>query len=133
MVTETDTLHIPPAGTRYHQDKYIISQFPRKIQEGKVPPPSVTTSDLIQFPLKTGIAGAANDSKPSLSPDTFKSRNGLGLIHLNIRSLLKNLGSVKVVVLQTDPDILVLSESWLQKSINDCDVSLAGYNLFRAD
>ena len=46
---------------------------------------------------------------------------------------MKNLDYVKAVVIQADPDILVLSESWLRKSITDCDVSLAGYSLFRAD
>uniref|UniRef100_A0A667WM70 Ig-like domain-containing protein n=1 Tax=Myripristis murdjan TaxID=586833 RepID=A0A667WM70_9TELE len=91
---------------------------------------TITTSNLISIPLKPCIAAPTHVSNPSLNPDTFKSRNGLGIIHLNIRSLSKNLDYVKVLVLQTDPDILVLSESWLQESIKDCDVNLAGYSLF---
>lgn len=35
--------------------------------------------------------------------------------------------------MQTDLDILVLSETWLKNSISDSDVALMGYNLYRVD
>ena len=55
-------------------------------------------------------------AKPSLnSPSALKSRKGLGFIHLNIRSLLKQekLDHVKILVSETDADVVVLTESWL--------------------
>lgn len=34
---------------------------------------------------------------------------------------------------QADPDILVVTETWLKKSINNSDVSINGYNIYRID
>ena len=68
-----------------------------------------------------------------LSPDTFKNRKGLGIIHLNIRSALPKMDNIKILVRQTDPDVLILGESWLKKHTNDSAISLPGYNIFRVD
>ena len=38
---------------------------------------------------------------------------------------------MNTLILQSDPDILVLSESWLKKSIADSEVALLGCNLYR--
>ena len=69
------------------------------------------------------------------NPHSFKSRNGLGVLHLNIRSLLKpeRLDHLKILIHQADPDILVLTETWLKKSTSDSEISLSGFNLFRQD
>ncbi len=46
------------------------------------------------------------------NPSTCKSRRGLGVLHLNIRSLSQHqkLDHVNILVTQADPDILILSE-----------------------
>lgn len=67
------------------------------------------------------------------TPSDFKARSGLGVIHLNVRSLLPKLDLVKIWAKSTDTDILVLSETWLTKSISDKDISIKGYNVFRCD
>lgn len=95
--------------------------------------PYVTTSNLVMIPIQPNTVAPVPSPRPPLDPNTFKSRNGLGLIHLNIRSLIHKLDYVNVLMLQTNPDILVLSETWLKKSTKDCDVALEGYTLFRAD
>lgn len=62
----------------------------------------------------------------------FKCRKGLGLIHLNIKSLFNQskLDDVKVVIsLHIDNNILVLTETWLKQSIRESEVSLHFYNM----
>lgn len=65
----------------------------------------------------------------------FGSRKGLGLVHWNIRSLVSpmKLDHVKLLVTQADPDILVLSETWLKDDIKDSEVALNGFNINRID
>lgn len=67
------------------------------------------------------------------TPIEFKSRSGLGVIHLNVRSLLPKLDLAKIWAKSTDADILVFSETWLKKSITDKDIAIEGYNVFRCD
>lgn len=73
---------------------------------------------------------------PSISlstPSDFKERNGLGLLHMNVRSLVPKIDLVRVSVATSDPDILVISETWLNKSVPDSTIQINGYNLFRSD
>jgi exonuclease III len=67
------------------------------------------------------------------TPYDFKYRKGLTFLHLNIRSLLPEIDHVKMWVSQADPDIFIVSETWLTDETLDSDVSMDGYNVFRAD
>lgn len=67
------------------------------------------------------------------TPEVFRARTGLGLIHLNIRSLLPKLDAVKIWIESTNADILILSETWLNKTVSDKDIAINGYNIFRCD
>lgn len=67
------------------------------------------------------------------TPSDFKARSGLGIAHINIRSLLPKLDFVKIWVKSSDPDILVLSETWLNNSVSDKDIAVKGYSVFRCD
>lgn len=51
--------------------------------------------------------------QPKLNPTEFKNRKGLGFIHLNIRSIIQinKLDQPKILVTQTDPDIVILNET----------------------
>lgn len=60
----------------------------------------------------------------------FCSRRNLGFLHINSRSLLPKLDQSKVWVHTANPDVLVISETWLKKSISNSEVNLSGYNLF---
>lgn len=64
------------------------------------------------------------------APHIFKSRKGLGPLQLNFRSLRQHqkLDHIKILVSQADPDLLVLIESWLKKSVSDSDVTINDYN-----
>ena len=58
---------------------------------------------------------------------------GLKLVHLNIRSLLKKVEQLKILTQDIDMDVLTLSETWLNSSINSNLVKLEGYTLYRQD
>ena len=69
------------------------------------------------------------------NPDSFLARKGLGILHYNIRSLCKRekLDHVKLLLSQTDPDVLILTESWLNRTIPDSDIALNEYSIYRTD
>ncbi len=67
------------------------------------------------------------------TPSDFKSRTGLGFIHLNVRSLFPKLDMIKIWVNTTNADIIVLSETWLKKSITDDLIYIDGYKVYRTD
>lgn len=67
------------------------------------------------------------------TPEEFKSRSGLGIIHINVRSLLPKVDLIKLWITSTDADILVLSETWLNESVLDKDIYMSGYKVFSCD
>lgn len=67
------------------------------------------------------------------TPSNFKSMPGLKFIHLNVCSLSNKMDMVGIWVKSTDADIVVISETWLSKSIADKDINIVGYNVYRTD
>lgn len=68
-----------------------------------------------------------------LTPAEFKSMPGLKIVHLNVRSLLPKMDMVRIWIESTDADIVIISETWLTKSITNEDINVHGYNVFRSD
>ena len=60
------------------------------------------------------------------------TKKSLKIIHMNARSLLFHLDEVLSFVLSHRPDILAVSETWLDLSVSDCGVFLSGYHLYIA-
>ena len=54
----------------------------------------------------------------------------VSLVHLNIRS---KLNEISLLVSNHNLNVLTLSETWLDESICDAEVSFPGYNLLRQD
>lgn len=67
------------------------------------------------------------------TPAEFKSRSGLGIIHINVRSILSKLDMINILCESTNAYMVVISETWLTKSVQDNDILFHGYNVFRAD
>ncbi len=67
------------------------------------------------------------------TPTELRSRSGLVLIHVNVRNLLPKLDMVNIWARNTNADVIIISESWLNKTILDKEISITGYNVFRAD
>ena len=58
--------------------------------------------------------------------------NGLFVIHINIRSLLAHLDEIHHLLSSLKPDILGISETWLNDSV-DGEIHFPDYNIFRSD
>lgn len=48
-------------------------------------------------------------------------------------SLISKLDMVRVLIKSTDADVVVLSETWLTKSIHEKDISIEGYKVYCSD
>ena len=59
--------------------------------------------------------------------------SALGFLHVNTRSLLPKVDKLKVWVHSSNPDVLVITETWLRKSVLNTDVNISVSNLFWHD
>ena len=74
--------------------------------------------------------GPANVSDvPTLD---FKAR-GLSVLHMNARSLLGKMDQLRLLCERNGADIITLSETWLNKDIDDSEIELPGYSIIRRD
>ncbi len=52
---------------------------------------------------------------------------------MNVRSLLPKLDLVRIWAKNTSADIIVISETWLNKTVSDKAIGIDGYTVYRAD
>lgn len=70
---------------------------------------------------------------PQLS--SYLCRRGLKILHQNVNGLLSKLDQVKILLTETDKNIHMfkITESHLDSSISDSQLSIFGYNIIRKD
>ena len=66
---------------------------------------------------------------PTLS---FNARR-LSVVHLNVRGLLGKMDQLRLLCQRNSADIITLSETWLNKGIDDSEIELPGYSIIRRD
>ena len=81
-------------------------------------------------PGPSTVASPNSDLCSDICFTDLLSRKSLGFLHVNTRSLLPKMDQWKVWVHWCNPDVLVITETWLRKSVLNTDVNLSGYNLF---
>jgi hypothetical protein len=54
-------------------------------------------------------------------------------MHVNIRSFLPKFVLFTALAHSANPDVLVVSESWLRKATKNSDISIHNYNIFHQD
>ena len=64
---------------------------------------------------------------------TRKQNKGVKIGHLNIRSLLKKIDEIRILIHQNSFDILAISETWLSDKIPNELVNIPGFNVYRND
>jgi exonuclease III len=64
---------------------------------------------------------------------SLSSKRGLTFLNLNIRSLLPKLDDIHQLVHEINPEIVAITESWLDDGIEDSEVNIPNYNIYRAD
>ena len=67
------------------------------------------------------------------TPTEFKTRSGLGFMHLNVRSMIAKMDMIRIWAHTTDADVIVISETWLNKAVLNKDINIDGYNVYRTD
>ena len=60
-------------------------------------------------------------------------KRGLRIAHLNARSLVSCIDDIRLLIHEEQLDILTLSETWLDGTINDLEVCPAGMNIICKD
>lgn len=79
------------------------------------------------------VLGLLNTLQSLATPSDFKSRHGLGFIHLNVRSLVPKMDMIRIWANTTNADIIIISETWLKKSVSDEFISIEGFKVYRTD
>jgi len=54
-------------------------------------------------------------------------------MYTNACSIINKCEVLEAMVCNYEPDVIVITESWTHDSINDSEIALKGYNLFRCD
>ena len=62
-----------------------------------------------------------------------KKNKMLQIVHLNARRLICHFDDIACLVSSVHPDILAVSETWLDLSVGDGEVHIPGYCLLRCD
>ena len=64
--------------------------------------------------------------------DCFK-RKGLHCIHINARSMLPKLSELRILAAKSKAAVIAVSETWLDETVTDQEVSIHGYVVTRRD
>ena len=65
--------------------------------------------------------------------ESIRTYKGLKFCHLNVRSIVNKLDQFKLHFEHSSFDVVTLSETWLTEGINDCLLTMGGYQLLRYD
>ena len=60
-------------------------------------------------------------------------KKGIVIAHLNIQSILPKIEELRFHVDQSNIKILSINETFLDQTINDCEIGIPGFDLFRND
>ena len=58
---------------------------------------------------------------------------GLKMVHCNVRSMIKKIDQIRLMVEGSEVDVLTLSETWLRRHLASGLVDIEGYRAFRQD
>ena len=61
------------------------------------------------------------------------SEKGILFIHMSVRSLLKQISELRLIAVKSKAAVISLSETWLDNSVTDCEISIDDYCLIRRD
>ena len=61
------------------------------------------------------------------------SQKGFHMVHLNINSLLPKIDELRAIASSTKASIIGITESKIDKSVTDSEISIDGHNLLRCD
>jgi hypothetical protein len=134
-----------PTPTIREQNKIPVQMTPRigyyvgRQNFINIPTEKVGRDNLINIPNKKTVGVDCTNISPNLlkTPATKHQRkkSKLKITHLNTRSLKNrnNLLHIKQLCQEDKPDILAVSETWLNPQITNAEVKIERYDLYRLD
>ena len=69
----------------------------------------------------------------ALTSSDIRYIKGIKILHLNTRSLYNTLVEISLLVVESNPDILGISETWLHNGIDDSEIHIPNFSLLRKD
>jgi len=84
---------------------------------------------------KSDSKGTGNEGTRKSTKDNLEncSETGYKCVCLNARSIVNKRNELNIMVEDTDPHIIGITESWANKDILDAELGLNGYAMFRKD
>ena len=80
-----------------------------------------------------GLANQAESGQDYRSSNIRQGNAGLKCVSLNARSVMNKKSELNIMVNDSDPHIIGITESWANKDITDAELGLEGYVMFRKD
>ena len=80
-----------------------------------------------------GLANQAESGQDYSSSNIRQGNAGLTCGSLNARSIMNKKSELNIMVNDSDPHIIGITESWANKDITDAELGLEGYVMFRKD
>ena len=80
-----------------------------------------------------GLSISSNIHFKHLPNITFPRNRGLKIAHLNVRSLVNKIDSLRILLKNNPFDVLTMSETWLTNKISDPELTIQGYSFARND
>ena len=63
----------------------------------------------------------------------FQRKETAKILHLNVRSLIPHLLEIKLLLAGFVIHVLTLSQTWLDSTVSDSEVTISGYSMCRND
>lgn len=99
-------------------------------------PYSSASTSRVDCPVVASSLKSNSTSQTSSSPTLRKPQQHFpapSILLFNARSLLNKLDDLKVRVAKFDPDVVVITETWLDNSVREGVLTIQGYKVFRND
>ena len=74
-----------------------------------------------------------DNTTPIQNLQDLKGLKGIKMVHCNVRSLVKKIDQIRLMIEGSEVDILTLSETWLKQYLTTPLISIDGYQTFRQD
>ena len=60
-------------------------------------------------------------------------KKGLHFVHMNIRNVLPKLDELRILARKTKDACVCITETWLDNTVFDSEIQIAGYDVWRKD
>ena len=81
----------------------------------------------------SGISGPTSESVTATDSIVVCDRSRVRIVLTNIRSIVNKRDELENLVESLSPSVVALTETWLTRDVEDSEVTLRGYKLFRND